>query len=155
MNRILSYFAIKGFYLIIRSRYKLINQYMFWLFSWSNYVIKYSNLKYEDFITLINSISNQSNIIITTGVVDISIVNDLKEKFFKKIDEKIYYRKNLDKLIYLIYKPSFEDIESLLRKSKILITCHGSITHAANSFLIKKIDILEEEFKIQLLLYYI
>ena len=115
---------------------------------WYNnlYIKSYTNinLKYEDFITLINSISNQSNILITTGVVDISIVNDLKEKFFKKIDEKIYYRKNFDKSIYLIYKPSFEDIESLLRKSKILITCHVSITHAANSFLIKKIDILEK-----------
>ena len=39
--------------------------------------------------------------------------------------------------------PSFEDLESLLRNTKILICCHGPITHAANSFDIKKIDILE------------
>tara|TARA_Y100001970_G_C14241219_1_gene865022 strand:- start:2915 stop:4150 length:1236 start_codon:yes stop_codon:yes gene_type:complete len=48
-NPLRVFFAIKGFYLIIRSRNKLINQFMFWLFSWSNYVVKYSGLKYEDF----------------------------------------------------------------------------------------------------------
>jgi ADP-heptose:LPS heptosyltransferase len=109
------------------------------------YISSYTNInpKYEDFIELINSISKQSNILITTGIIDTSIVYELKNKFFEKIDEKIYYKKNSDKSIYLIYMPSFEDIESLLRKSKILIACHGSITHAANSFDIQKIDILE------------
>ena len=38
----------------------------------------------------------------------------------------------------------FDDIESLLRKTKILIACHGAITHASNSFNVIKIDILEK-----------
>ena len=46
--------------------------------------------------------------------------------------------------IYLIYKPSFDDILSLLRNSKVLIACHGAITHASNSFDVKKVDILEK-----------
>ena len=45
---------------------------------------------------------------------------------------------------YLINYPTFEDIESLLRRSKILISCHGAVTHAANSFNVKNIDIIEE-----------
>ena len=111
------------------------------------YIRSYTNINpnYDDFIFLINSISKQSNILITTGIIDTIIINDLKEKFFERVNEKIYYKKNSGKLIYLVYRPSFEDIESLLRKSKILIACHGSITHAANSFDIKKIDILEEK----------
>jgi hypothetical protein len=81
-------------------------------------------------------------------MIDTRIISELKEKFFKQIDEKIFYKKNFNNSIYLIYKPSFDDIESLLRKSKTLIACQGSITHAANSFEIRKIDILEEK-KIQ------
>ena len=110
------------------------------------YISSYTNINpnYDDFTGLINSISKQSNILITTGIIDTNIVNDLKVKFFKKINEKIFFKKNSDKLIYLVYNPSFEDVESLLRKSKILIACHGSITHAANSFNIKKIDIIEK-----------
>ena len=109
------------------------------------YIRSYTNINpgYDDFVDLINSISKQSNILITTGIIDTKIINDLKTKFFEKVNEKIFYKKNLDKLIYLVYSPSFPDIESLLRKSKILIACHGSITHAANSFDIQKIDILE------------
>ena len=60
------------------------------------------------------------------------------------MSDKIFIKRNFNKLIYLIYKPSFDDIESLLRNSKILIACHGAITHAANSFNVKKIDILEK-----------
>jgi hypothetical protein len=49
--------------------------------------------------------------------------------------------------IYFIDKPSFLDIESLMTKTKLLIICHGSLTHVANSFNIKIIDIIEESKK--------
>ena len=44
--------------------------------------------------------------------------------------------------------PTFNDIESLLRNAKILITCHGALTHAANSFNVKIVDIIEENRKV-------
>jgi hypothetical protein len=44
--------------------------------------------------------------------------------------------------------PTFNDIESLLRNAKILITCHGAVTHAANSFNVKIVDIIEENRKV-------
>ena len=62
----------------------------------------------------------------------------------KEKSSRIYFKKSQNNSIYFIYKPSFEDIESLLRKSKILITCIGAITHAANSFNVEIIDIIEE-----------
>ena len=58
--------------------------------------------------------------------------------------DKIYYNDFLNNSVYLINYPTFEDIESLLRSSKILISCHGAVTHAANSFNVKNIDIIEE-----------
>ena len=85
------------------------------------YISKYTNISpnYNEFVTFLDTISDLNDVLITTGLVDFT-------------------------LFYFIYKPSFDDLESLLRKTKILISCHGSITHAANSFDNKKIDILEE-----------
>ena len=110
------------------------------------YIKSYTNINpdYDGFIELINSISKDNDVLITTGIIDTKLIEDLKTNFFLKVDEKIFHKKGFNKSIYLVYKPSFDDIESLLRKSKTIIACHGSITHAANSFNIKKIDILEE-----------
>ena len=115
---------------------------------WFNefYIENYTNInpQYEEFINFLNEISKVNNILITTGINDLELINRLKNKFFEKISDKIFIKKNLNKLIYLIYKPSFDDIESLLRNSKILISCHGAITHASNSFNVIKVDILEK-----------
>ena len=101
------------------------------------------NPQYDEFVDLINSISEKKDILITTGINDTKLTSELINKFFQQIDKKIYCKKKHNRSIYLIYKPTFDDLESLLRKSKILIACHGAITHAANSFNIKKIDIIE------------
>ena len=47
------------------------------------------------------------------NTIEIPIVNQLKEKFFKKTNDKVYYNDSHVRSIYLIYKPSFDDIESL------------------------------------------
>ena len=92
----------------------------------------------------LNKLSIKNNVLVTSGMVDFDLLDKLKLNFFNNISEKIYVKKNEKTSIYLIYKPSFEDIESLLSKTQILISCHGAITHAANSFDIKKIDIIEK-----------
>ena len=102
------------------------------------------NPKYSDFITFLESLNKGKNIVITTGLIRFGLIDDLKSKYFNKVNEKVYIKKNDKKTIYLILEPSFEDIESLLRNSKILISCHGSIIHAANSFDVVKIDIIEK-----------
>ena len=80
-------------------------------------------------------------------MVNFELIEDLKNKFFKKKTEKIYYYKNSTSFIYLIYRPTLEDLESVLRKAKILISCHGAITHIANSLNIKILDIIDENKK--------
>jgi len=115
---------------------------------WYNnlYIDSYTNINpdYLNFVEFINYISKKKDILITTGLINTQLITELKAKFFNECDKNIFHRNNFNHSIYFIYKPSFEDIESLLRKSQVLISCHGAITHAANSFDIVKIDILEE-----------
>ena len=65
------------------------------------------------------------------------------------ITDKTTYqtRKVDDKKIYFIYKPSLDDIESLLVNTKTLIACHGAITHVANSYGVQILDIIDESKK--------
>ena len=110
------------------------------------YIQKYTDINpsFDDFIKFLEKIYQKNDILITTGLIDFSLIDDLKSKYFTKVNDKIFIKKNGDKSIYLVYKPLFEDLESLLRNSKTLIACHGAITHAANSFNVKKLDILEK-----------
>ena len=63
------------------------------------------------------------------------------------MNNKIYEINNGEKKIYLVLKPTFQDLESLLRTAKILISCHGAITHAAASLDVKILDIIDENSK--------
>lgn len=111
------------------------------------YISSYQDINpsYENFVEFLSNISTYSNILITTGLINLELVENLKNKYFTHLNNKIYFRKKSKFNIYLIYKPSFEDIESLLRNSKILIACHGAITHAANSLNVKNLDILNQD----------
>jgi len=112
----------------------------------SLYIGTYTNInpKCIDFVNFLESLNKVNNIIITTGLVKFNLISELKSKYFNKISEKVYVKKYETKSIYLVFEPSFDDLESLLRNAKILIACHGAIIHASNSFNVKKIDILEK-----------
>ena len=90
---------------------------------------------------------------------DNSMAHVYKQKYQKrKLEENPAIRAKFEKALSEIKEIfseiqtnevlTFEDIESLLRNSKTLISCHGAITHAANSFNVKIIDIIEENKKI-------
>ena len=110
------------------------------------YIKKYTDINpsFSDFTQFLDKIYQKNDILITTGLIDIDLIEKLKTKYFSKINDKVFIKENGNKSIYLIYKPLFEDLESLLKNSKVLIACHGAIIHAANSFNVKKIDILEK-----------
>ena len=110
------------------------------------YIKNYTDISpsYSEFTEFLSIISQKYDILITTGLVNFDLIDQLKNKYFDRIDNKIYIKREKNKSIYLIYKPTFEDLESLLRNSTTLVACHGAITHAANSFGIKKIDIFEK-----------
>ena len=120
---------------------------------WFNnlYIDSYTNINpnFNEFISFLDEISKFDDILITTGLVKLDLVNEIiNNKNFKKIDENIFLNKNNIKSICLVNTPSFEDIESLLRNSKKLISCHGAITHAANSLDVQIIDIIEKDKKL-------
>ena len=81
-------------------------------------------------------------------MINFELINSLKSNFFKKKTDKIYYTKVSKNEIYLVYKPSLIDLESLVRQAQVLITCHGAISHIANSFNVKIVDIIEENRKV-------
>ena len=103
------------------------------------------NPNYNDFINFIKDITQKNHLLITTGLINLDLVDKLKNNFFLKKSENIYYSNLNEFHSYLIDKPSFDDIESLLRHAKSLISCHGAITHAASSFETKIIDIVDED----------
>jgi len=119
---------------------------------WSNkhYIESYTSINptYSEFVKFLEEITEKGiNIVITTGLVDFDLLTEIKDKFFSKKSEKIYHKNFSNASIYLIYKPSIEDFESISRQSKIFASCHCGLTHIPNSFNIKIIDIIEKNKK--------
>tara|TARA_Y100000590_G_scaffold211173_1_gene239259 strand:- start:48 stop:1046 length:999 start_codon:yes stop_codon:yes gene_type:complete len=118
---------------------------------WSNklYINKYKeiNPSYKEFTNLLLNLSENYNILITTGILNYELVDLLISNFFKKDNNNIYFSDISKNKIFLIYKPSLLDLESLIKKAKILISCHGAIVHMANSFNVKIFDIIDQNKK--------
>ena len=105
-----------------------------WIYD--DYISVYTNiepLKDEliSFIDLLLTITNK-RLVITTGIHSPYILKDIiniglnsRVKVYKKLD--------------------FLDLEILISKSKLLISCHGSVSHVAAAHQIKQIDIIEEK----------
>ena len=111
----------------------------------STYIKKYNDINpsYEEFTNYIKSISEKNNVLITTGLETNNLIDRLGQNSVNQIGNNIFVN-NIKENILLVKKPSFLDLESLLRKAKVLISCHGAITHAAASFNIKIIDLVEK-----------
>ena len=104
-----------------------------WIYD--DYISEYTNiepLKDEliSFIDLLLTISNK-NLIITTGIHCPNVLNNIinlglnsRVKVYKKLD--------------------FLDLEILISKSKLLISCHGSVSHVAAAHQIRQIDIIDK-----------
>ena len=104
-----------------------------WIYD--DYISVYTNiepLKDEliSFIDLLLTITNK-RLVITTGIRSPKILNDIiniglnsRVKVYKKLD--------------------FLDLEILVSKSKLLISCHGSVSHVAAAHQIRQIDIIDK-----------
>ena len=82
------------------------------------------------FIDLILTITNK-RLVITTGIHSPNVLNDIINiglnsgvKVYKKLD--------------------FLDLEILISKCKLLISCHGSVSHVATAHQIRQIDIIDK-----------
>ena len=114
----------------------------------STYIKNYSeiNPSFEEFSNFLKSLSDKHNVLITTGLFSNNLIERLEINSTEQLRKNIFIN-NIKENIVLVKKPSFLDLESILRKTKVLITCHGALTHAAASFNIKIIDIVEESKK--------
>ena len=105
-----------------------------WIYN--NYIRKYSNIEptKNDLISFINSLlmASKKKLIITTGVNCPSILNDIAVN-------------NSNNRVKIYKKLNFFDLENLISKCKLLISCHGAASHIAAAHNIRQIDIIEKE----------
>ncbi len=103
-----------------------------WIYK--DYISDYFNIEpsKNELISFINSllIVSKKKVIITTGLRCPVILNDIIDNFNDKV--KIYN------------KLDFIDLENLISKCKLLVSCHGSVSHVAAAHQIKQIDIIDE-----------
>jgi ADP-heptose:LPS heptosyltransferase len=103
---------------------------------WSNttYISKYVDIEptKAQLLNFINKIRYKSGqqIIITTGINTPEII--------KNIISEIN-----DHSVKLIEGLNFEQLEKIVSHSKLLISCHGAISHVASAYNIRQIDIID------------
>ena len=103
---------------------------------WSNktYISKYLDIEPSkaQLLNFINDIRYKSGdeILITTGVKTPKILTNIISEI------------NDDK-VRLIESLNFTQLEAIISNSKLLISCHGAISHVASAYNIKQIDIID------------
>ena len=103
---------------------------------WSNktYISKYVDIEpsKEQLLNFINNIRYKSNdkIIITTGVKTPEILKNT----ISEINNQN---------VKLIESLNFKELEKVVSHSKLLISCHGAISHVASAYNIRQIDIID------------
>ena len=99
------------------------------------YISNYINIEpsEKELVSFFNLIVNKTNkkLVVTTGLNSPQILNKI---FRDKFNAKINFFNNLN----------FIEIESIIDKSDLLISCHGAISHLATAKNIKQIDIIDE-----------
>lgn len=103
---------------------------------WSNktYISKYTDIEPSEIqlLQFINDLKKISNykILITTGLKTPKILKNVVSQIN---DDKVRLIENID----------FIELENLVASSKLLISCHGAISHVASAYNVKQIDIID------------
>ena len=99
------------------------------------YISNYINIEpsEKELVSFFNLIVNKTNkkLVVTTGLNSPQILNKI---FRDKFNAKINFFNNLN----------FLEIESIIDKSDLLISCHGAVSHLATAKNIKQIDIIDK-----------
>ena len=103
-----------------------------------NYIKKFVDIEpsKNELIRFLNQLSNKTKkkVVVTTGVKTPKII----EQIISSID--------INK-IKILNNQSFEDLEDVVSKSDVLISCHGAISHIASARKIKQIDIIDKSYE--------
>ncbi len=103
----------------------------------------------EDFESFLNELALRKNdILITTGILKLELLEKMKKSFFTKKATNIYSKEISNYKIFFIENSTFHDLEFLVKNSKTLIACHGSLQQSASAFEIKILDIFEKKKEI-------
>ena len=99
------------------------------------YISNYINIEpsEKELVSFFNLLVNKTNkkLVVTTGLNSPQILNKI---FRDKFNAKINFFNNLN----------FLEMENIIDKSDLLISCHGAISHLASAKNIKQIDIIDE-----------
>ena len=104
------------------------------------------NLNYNNLILFIKFIIKKfkCNIIITTCSIGLPIINNIKNNF-NKFNKNIYFKNFSNHKVFFHDRLNFLDLENIIRLSKFLICCEGSISHLSYSFKIKTFALIEKK----------
>ena len=104
-----------------------------WIYD--SYIREYTNIEpfNDDLINFIKdlSLNSKKKIVITTGIISPQILEDLTKS-------------NFNNQIEIFKNTNFLDLEAIVSKCDLLISCHGAISHVAAAHNIKQIDIIEQ-----------
>ena len=89
----------------------------------------------EEFVT-----KSKKDLVISAGAETNSLINGVKENFNKNGLLEINGKK-----IIILDSISFTDLKLIIKKTDLLIACHGSPAHVASSFNTKIIDIFDQK----------
>jgi ADP-heptose:LPS heptosyltransferase len=105
-----------------------------WIYN--DYISEYTNIEplKDELISFIDLLITKTNkkLVITTGIRSPNILNDI---ISIGLSSRVKVYKELD----------FLNLENLISKCKLLISCHGSVSHIAAAHKIKQIDITEKK----------
>ena len=102
----------------------------------NKYIKEYTNIEPNELELLSfieNILSKNKKLIITSGKIKVSLLDNIKSKL------------NLEK-VKIFENQSLLEIENIVFKSDLLITCHGWISHIASAKQIKQIDIIDKSY---------
>ena len=102
------------------------------------------NLNNKNFDIFIKTIFDKfkNNIIITSGYTKVPIFNEIIKKNFIKINDNEFISKKYKNRLKFFDNTDFQDLELIVKKSKILICCEGAISHVSNAFKIKTLALV-------------
>lgn len=139
-----SYIFKKDFKKIKHSNYLLLHLDEKWFEGYYYKDFTYMNLNNKNFNSFIKTIFDKFKkpIIITSGFVKMPVFTKIIQKRFKKINDNEYVSNKYDNKLIFIDNTDFQDIELLVKKSKILICCEGAISHVSHALGIKTIALV-------------
>ncbi len=86
----------------------------------------------------------QTNIVITTGTIELKFIQNIIDKYFFYNKKGFFYFKVGKHKVYLLKKTSIEELETITMNAKNVITCHGPLSLISGSFNINLIDVINK-----------